>query len=295
MDILNVYHEAAPASRFVGKQYSEADRKGGSFAAYWEEWFKNGWFERLEALAPYGWDRAFPEGLSYIGLMRGGETSFEYWIGMFLPEGTTVPQGMEHLDVSAWHMGVCWVKGREPEIYHQGEACLERLTAAGYQPLDGESGWLMLERYQCPRFTTPDSDGQVILDVIHKIAEPAKAEDEASDAATPDLTGWQYCGGCYLAFSEDTCPECGERGTPLRADDPILIGMLPARLRNAMQIAFAATGIPFTAIPTMGSGFTMAAGDMFETYTVYAPYERARDAADAMEGVLGFPPERPEK
>lgn len=294
MDILNVYHEAAPDSRFIGKRYGEEDGKGGGFAARWEEWFREGWFERLEALAPYGWDRAFPEGSSYIGLIRGNDDEpFEYWIGMFLPSDTPVPHGMQHLDLQAWHMGVCWVKGTEPDIYQQGEACAKKLAEAGYRLLSGENNaYLMLERYQCPRYTTPDADGQVILDVICRINEPGKEEAPAEDEPAEET---HYCGKCYAAFAGTVCPDCGEKGTALQADDPILIGMLPARLRNAMQIAFSATEIPFTATTSLGSGFTMAAGDIFETYTVYAPYERAKEAAQAMQDVLGYPPEKPEK
>ncbi len=293
MEILNVYHEEAPAARFIGKRYGEEDRRDGGFGACWHQWFADDSFKRLEALAPYGWDRAYPEGLSYIGLMRESDgRAFEYWIGMFLPADTPVPEGMQHIDFAPWHMGVCWVKGTEPAIYQQAEVCAARLAEAGYTIWQGESAWLMLERYQCPRFTQRGEDGEVILDLIHRIGEPALAGGEAESTSPSDT---RYCAACHQAFSGDKCPDCDDKGTPLQADDPILIGMLPARLRNAMQIAFSATEIPFTAIPTLGSGFTMAAGDIFETYTVYAPYERAQEAADAMESVLGHPPEKPGK
>lgn len=291
MEIINVYEQAAPASRFIGRKYSAADGENGGYGRLWHEWFSNGWFGQLEALVPDGWGMEYPEAGSYIGLMRGGDRQpFEYWIGMFLPVGTTAPDGMAYIDLNPWHMGVCWVKGKEPEIYGKEDACVQQLTQAGFTAWRGDgNAWLMLEQYQCPRFTTEDSDGLKILDVVIRIDPPAQCDGQEVSAETG------YCGACYAAFPGDICPECGEKGTALQADDPILIGMLPARLRNAMQIAFSATEIPFTAIPRLGSGFTMAAGDVFETYTVYAPYERAAEAAAAMESVLGFPPEKPGK
>lgn len=290
MDILNAYHEVAPAARFIGCKYTEADRVNGSFSACWEEWFAQGWFARLEALQPYGWHSAYPEGGSYIALMRGSDTQpFEYWIGLFLPPGTPVPQGMEHIDMEPWHMGVCWVKGREPDIYGKELACRERLTAAGFEAWQGpDNAWITLERYQCPRFTQADEEEQRILDIILRIQPPEGAQ------AQPAASVEHYCADCYQAFAGAMCPDCGKSGAPVQPDDPILIGLLPAKFRNAMQIAFSATEIPFTALTTLGSGFTLAAGDIFETYKIYAPYERAAEAAAAMEDVLGHPPEKPE-
>lgn len=288
MEIVNVYAEDAPAARLIGRRYLESDRAGGSFAAAWDECFAQGLFERLEALMPYGWRSAYPEGGSYVGLLRpGADGQTEYWIGMLLPPDTPVPARMAHVDVPAGRMGVCWVKGTEPDIIGRMDACRARLEAEGMTPASG-AGALTMERYQCPRFTAPDAEGRKILDVLFRLEQPGQSEPEAFDRGDT-----RYCGACYAAFAGDACPECGQRGSALEPDDPILIGVLPAKLRNALQIAFAATEIPFTAIPTLGSGFTLAAGDIFETYRVFVPWERAQEAAAAMEGVLGCPPEKP--
>ena len=48
------------------------------------------------------------------------------------------------------------------------EACLERIAALGLRVRDG---W-RLERYNCPRFTTPDEQGRVVLDWVVKVEEP---------------------------------------------------------------------------------------------------------------------------
>lgn len=95
-----------------------------------------------------------------------------------------------------------------------------------------------------------------------------------------------YCSKCYLMFEENTCPHCQAVGQAPQADDPVFLGELPGPMRNAMQIAFSATELPFTALPSLGAGFTMSAGDIFESYRVYVPYERLDEARTAFQGVL---------
>ena len=279
-EILSTSREHAPMSRFVGVKYGESDREGGGFAAKWAEWFRGDRFKALEGLVTDAWKTRFPEAGSYIGLMRmGGEGDFEYWIGLFLPPGTPAPAGYESLDFAAQDLGVCFVQGKEPDIYMQEEACLARLKTEGFVPYVDEAGamWVM-ERYQCPRFTEPGADGTRVLDLVFLV--------QAEAGEVPETEGKRYCGACYAAFAGDTCPECGSSGTILQADDPIFIGELPGPLRNTLQITFQATEIPFTALPTKGLGFTMSAGDILETYMVYVPFERAGEAAEAFRAVL---------
>ena len=288
MDILNAYHEMAPAARFIGRGYTEADRVNGNFSALGGMVCAQGGLRAWRRCSPTA-GTALPRGRQLYRLMRQRAPS-RLNIGLVcFCAGHTVPQGMEHIDMEPWHMGVCWVKGKEPDIYGKEHACRERLTAAGFETWQGpDNAWLTLERYQCPRFTQADEEGQRILDIVLRIQPPEGAQ------AQPAASVEYYCADCYQAFAGPMCPDCGKSGAPVQPDDPILIGLLPAKFRNAMQIAFSATEIPFTALTTLGSGFTLAAGDIFETYKIYAPYERAAEAAAAMEDVLGHPPEKPE-
>lgn len=149
-----------PASLFIGRRYTERDRKNGSFSHKWQEWFQNGLFSPLEALG------SLPEhGDSYIGLMCIQNGEFAYWIGMFFPAGTAVPPGYASISVPAGDYGICWVYGSEQngEIYGEQayQRCLQALQAQGWRYPEG--GWCF-ERYNCPRFTTPDEKGNVILD-----------------------------------------------------------------------------------------------------------------------------------
>ena len=51
MKIKRIYKQSLPATRFIGKKYSDDDRVDGSFGAKWGEAFETGLFERLEAIA----------------------------------------------------------------------------------------------------------------------------------------------------------------------------------------------------------------------------------------------------
>ena len=124
-----------PACRLTGLRYTEADRKNGSFSHKWAEWFSQGLFAPLEQ-APRDPD-GFLDG-SYVGAMR------------MAPEETCA---------------LFWIYGSESsgELYGMSaEAlCQAELDRRGWVRKD--AGW-HFERYNCPRFTTPDAQGNVILD-----------------------------------------------------------------------------------------------------------------------------------
>jgi predicted transcriptional regulator YdeE len=159
-EILKCFKEHLPAARLIGKKYSDEDRNQyGSFSDQWDEWFANGWFEEIEKLRP------LPEnGDAYLGLMRYTD-SFEYWIGMLFPAGTAVPEGYSYADIPEGDIAVCYVYGRSDngEIFGQEahDASMDRISREGFELQDNP--WYM-ERYNCPRFTTPDDKGNVILD-----------------------------------------------------------------------------------------------------------------------------------
>ena len=93
---------------------------------------------------------------------------FEYWIGMFLPENAQVEDGFDYVDFPSSNLGVCYVQGMEWEIYGQEERCAEHLVKEGYDIKKDDKGALwFFERYGCPRFTTKNEKGQVILDICH--------------------------------------------------------------------------------------------------------------------------------
>lgn len=159
-EIIKVYKESFPSLRLIGKRYTNSDRGAeGSFGSLWGEWFGMGYFKELEELG------SLPENEdAYVGCMRCKD-EFEYWIGMFFPENTSVPEGFSYVDIPKGDIGTCWVYGREDngEVYGMEpyNMCLSKLAENGWKT--DEEAWCF-ERYNCPRFTTPDEKGNVILD-----------------------------------------------------------------------------------------------------------------------------------
>jgi len=170
--IIKSYHQKVPASRFIGIQYGDSDRVNGGFGGKWGEWFANNRFGPLESQCTPEFINDYTDSGAYIGLMRwkDGEP-FEYWIGMFLPVETAVPEGYSFRDFPAADLGVCWVKGIESTVYCQEGKCGAQLGADGMKVVaDGQGAYWFFERYACPRFTAPDETGEIILDVCHFIA-----------------------------------------------------------------------------------------------------------------------------
>lgn len=163
MEVVNVYRESLPAVKLVGKRYTDKDRDAsGTFAAYWQQWAREGWFDLLEK------DGASKLSDGYLGAMRmtGGGGQIEYWIGAFLPLDAQVPDGFEAVEIPAGDLGVCWIRGNEQngELYGP-EASKQSMAALAEKGWTfSEAGWFF-ERYNHPRFTTPDEKGNIILDI----------------------------------------------------------------------------------------------------------------------------------
>jgi len=171
VEIIKVYRQEVPALRFIGKKYGDNDRIDGMFGKHWGDWFQNGWFGLIEKQTNKDLKSIYEDGDAYIGLMRWKEGEpFEYWIGIFMPENTPVPDGYEYHDFPKAALGVCWVHGKEPDIYMCEEDYGKKLKENGYEVIkDNENAQWFFERYACPRFTTPDENGKVILDICYYI------------------------------------------------------------------------------------------------------------------------------
>lgn len=168
-EIIKAYRQSVPALRFIGKKYGDSDRVNGGFGKQWGDWFEQGLFGIIEAKIKGSLKTVYEDGDAYIGLMRwkDGEP-FEYWIGIFAPEGTEVPEGFDYRDFPASDLGVCWVYG--DDVYCKEDECAKRLSSEGYKVIpDGEGAYWFFERYCCPRFTSPDEKGFRILDICHYI------------------------------------------------------------------------------------------------------------------------------
>ena len=166
VEIVKVYKQEVPALRFIGKKYGDNDRIDGMFRKYWGDFFQNGWFDLIVKQTDKDLKLLFEDGDAAIGLMRekDGEP-FEYWIGRFMPDKTPVPEGFEHKDFPKSTLGVCWLSGKEPEIYKKEAKCWEKLSENGYEgKFDSDGACWFMERYVGSRFE-PDEEGNIILDI----------------------------------------------------------------------------------------------------------------------------------
>jgi len=164
--IIKSYQEHFPALRLIGKRYTNDDRcADGGFGNRWSEWHQNSWFDELEKTAKPS--EQVDNG--YVGLMTidTNHTNFAYWIGILFPADTLVPEGFSHLDLPENDVGMSWIYGSSAN----GEIYGEKPHSAAYQSLS-DNGWgslnenagdnhtlVFFERYNCPRFTTPDERG----------------------------------------------------------------------------------------------------------------------------------------
>lgn len=170
-EIVKTYKQSIVATRFIGIKYGDEDRIDGSFGMKWEEWFATDRFSMLESLLTDEFKGTYEDSNAYVGLMRwkDGE-EFEYWIGMFMQKGTEVPEGYEYVDFPASNLGVCWLHGNIEELFCNEEVCADKLSDDGYEIIaDDQGACLFFERYACPRFTEPDEEGKIILDICHYI------------------------------------------------------------------------------------------------------------------------------
>ena len=150
--ILEVKRECFPAARLIGKKYEHGPN--------WGEWWQNDWFSVLEQK-----ERLPMNGDAYIGAVHIVDGMPEYWIGMFFPVDTEAPEGVDFVEMEALEYAVCYLYDKEGsgDFYSMEthNMCLEELKSLGLKRK--EDDWCF-ERYNCPRFTTPDEAGNVILD-----------------------------------------------------------------------------------------------------------------------------------
>lgn len=146
--------------RIIGKAiYTMMGIKENPIPSFWGKCFEDGTFEQLEEMDDYHIDN------SYVGWMGDWKEdgTFTYICGMLMKQNTPVPEGYIYRDVPASTVAIGWIQGLEKDIYPVAHEITQKaMEEKGYRADYGE-GWCM-ELYNCPRFTTPMENGEVILD-----------------------------------------------------------------------------------------------------------------------------------
>jgi len=153
-----------PKIYLVGKELRydmEVHMKGDNrIPAFWEKCFAENIFSTLEKQSDYVYDPA------YVGVMMDwdkGDGNFSYICGMLFKEGISAPEGFVLREIAAGKVGLSWIKGKDTaDVCSNAHVLTEQaLKDAGFRY--DKIKWCM-ELYNCPRFTTPDENGEIILD-----------------------------------------------------------------------------------------------------------------------------------
>lgn len=165
-EIIKVYRQSIPAMRFIGKNY------GSGMHPDWGDAFASDVFGKIEkASGGEGQShKLYEDNDAYLGMYyRNAQTgAYDGWVGMFAAVGTDIPEGLNCIDFPAQHIGVCWIYGKESEVHSLISQCADKLTEEGMTLQSDENGPVgCFERDLCPRFTTPDEKGNIILDYCY--------------------------------------------------------------------------------------------------------------------------------
>jgi hypothetical protein len=143
-----------PETCFIGKHFDGYPN--------WGEAWENSWFEKIEAMG-----EPSPINDSSYCVLYGKDNN--HWIGEFMEPGTPAPDGLDTVDIPESRAVLFFIKGQQGDCYKTAynTDVLNNLILQLDLPIPGEKRALKaFERDNCPRFTEPDEDGNLILDYI---------------------------------------------------------------------------------------------------------------------------------
>lgn len=154
---------ALPLLKLVGKEIRygmDEHMKVNKLPGFWDQCFKNNIFAPLEAQAGCVYDAA------YVGVMTDwerGDGNFSYIVGMLMKTDAVVPDGYAFRELSPTEAALSWIKGDDTTDVYAGAHGLTENALKDAGRGCKKMKWLM-ELYNCPRFTNPDENGQIVLD-----------------------------------------------------------------------------------------------------------------------------------
>ncbi|MDR1838432.1 MAG: hypothetical protein LBQ93_02440, partial [Treponema sp.] len=163
--IKKVYKQELPALRFIGKKCIETSEKVNVLNLL-DNWQLNNWFGAIEKQSAIDYKTFFERADAYINLVRKKDDSFEHWMGMFMPEGTEVPQGYEAVDFPKMTICVCRVYGKRDEIVNYEKECRNKLAEDGFSC---ENAQWYFRRFNWNKFFGEDVYGKRLLDYCYPV------------------------------------------------------------------------------------------------------------------------------
>jgi len=163
--IKKVYQQELPTLRFIGKKCIETSEKVNVLNLL-DNWQLNSQFDDIEKQSAIDYKIFYEGGDAYINLVQKKDGLFTHWMGMFMPEGTEVPQGYEALDFPKMTIGVCRVYGKRDEIVNYETECRNKLTEEGFA-IDNTQYYF--RRFNWRGFFGEDVYGKRLLDYCYPV------------------------------------------------------------------------------------------------------------------------------
>ncbi|MCL1927979.1 MAG: helix-turn-helix domain-containing protein [Treponema sp.] len=187
--IIKTYKQKIPALRFIGKKYSETlddsvfdcmlstegtgtntlpKQLANKILADLDNWRLNYLFDVIEKKSDKNLKTLYEGGDAYISLIRKKDDKVvEYWLGMFMPEKTEVPEGYDMIDFPKSTLGVCLVYGKRNSIIHYDADCRTKLTKEGICSTDNMGTKWFFQRFNWHRFFEEDRYGKRLLEYCY--------------------------------------------------------------------------------------------------------------------------------
>lgn len=159
--LVNLKINELPKIRVIGKTVRLNLEMGNNpIPVLWEQCFNDGTFSILEKLMEHHIDSSY---VGWMGDWNNGDGRFTYLCGMLMKPEAPVPEGFVYRDIPASTVAIGWIQGLEKEAYSVAHEYTQKAMEEHGYKADEDALWCM-ELYNCPRFTKPMENGDIILD-----------------------------------------------------------------------------------------------------------------------------------
>lgn len=163
-EIIKLEVKRLPSIKLIGKELRynmDLHMQGENrIPDFWNKCFADEIFFPLENQADHVYDK------DYVGVMCDwdkGDGDFSYVVGMLMNNSAAVPEGYCCKDIEETDVAIGWIKGKSTsDVCSNAHELTEKTLIENGYKFDNMK-WCM-ELYNCPRFTTPDENGYIILD-----------------------------------------------------------------------------------------------------------------------------------
>ena len=165
--IIKTYKQKVPSLRFIGKKFKEqiTEFNYKKILVNMDNCRLNNEFELIEKQTTMELKKLYEGGNADISLIKINDEYVEYWLGIFMPEGTEISpqlckQGYEAIDFPKSTLGVCTVYGKRDVIINYHDECKKEY------PVPDK---LFFQRFNWHRFYEEDKFGNRLIEYCYFI------------------------------------------------------------------------------------------------------------------------------